>query len=573
MHVWADIEDSNGDKIGFGALDTVASPQFVKRLSRAGTFSFSVHVNDPNLAYFLETDGTTGSIRLLRKIAKLRAPLGTSIKTLGGGIIENVTYDADRKQVSVSGSTLLRELAYRRKFGLFADLETATPVVFFWNGSSYVTVTSATDVSLLENDSFLFVGYDFPFNLINVDMGATVNGVVDTEGSWGFSVEGADPTGGGWREPVVIDGTNVGGAPFAQDGDIEFIRPANWVKVVIPADATPRYYMRFDPSVDLTANIRFADIDITIISVIANDIEQLIDDYNADAPPTPPVWTVDTVDWYAGTVKGTVRTWAGETYLEILAKISEQTGEDFREGDGNDGREIEWLRTDIDDTLFLVAQEPNDVNAPINDNTAYIMSLEDEYDSHEVINRVYVGGAGNGDVQLDFSDSDRTVPLGYTMDPAFKYLEHDDSIAAWGRIDGFIQEPDIGSADGSGSSDRDASNALFDAALATLGKYAQPLRAYRLTITGLNRVVDVGTEVNIDYRRVASGAVVWSVRGAFRILETSNQVGANGLYTSGLMIANVTRFPQTDGAIMARQIRKFLDYKRHPQGVSFNSVR
>lgn len=571
MHVWADIEDSNGDKIGFGALDTVASPQFVKRLSKAGTFSFSVHVNDPNLAYFLETDGTTGSIRLLRKIAKLRAPLGTSIKTLGGGIIENVTYDADRKQVSVSGSTLLRELAYRRKFGLFADLETDTPDVFFWNGSSYVTVTPATDVSLLELDSFLFVGYDFPFNLINVDMGATVNGVADNEGSWGFSVEGADPIGGGWREPVVIDGTNVGGAPFAQDGDIEFIRPANWVKVTV--NGLSRYWMRFDPSQDLTANIRFADIDITIISVIANDIEQLIDDYNADAPPTPPVWTVDTVDWYDGTVKGTVRTWAGETYLEILTKISEQTGEDFREGDGNDGREIEWLRTDIDDTLFLVAQEPNDVNAPINDNTAYIMSLEDEYDSHEIINRVYVGGAGNGDVQLDFSDSDRTVPLGYTMDSAFKYLEHDDSIAAWGRIDGFIQEPDIGSADGSGSSDRDASNALFDAALATLGKYAQPLRAYRLTITGLNRVVDVGTEVNIDYRRVASGAVVWSVRGAFRILETSNQVGTNGLYTSGLMIANVTRFPQTDGAIMARQIRKFLDYKRHPQGVSFNSVR
>jgi hypothetical protein len=572
MHVWADIEDATGAKIGAGPLDTVSDTRLVKRLSRAGEISFTAHINDPNLAYFLQTDGTTGTIRLIRKTVTLRGIVNNGARVLGRGIIERVTYAAPDR-IRVEGSTLLRELAYRRRFGLFADSEAVeTPTVVWWDGANFITVNSSTDVSLLASGTFLYVGYLEPFNIVHIDMGATVNAIEDSEGSWGFSRAISDPIGAGWTQPDTVDGTILNGAPFGQDGDIEFVRPKLWEPVDI--DGNTLYWMRFDPAVTYTANIRFADIDLTILRVIANDIEQLIDDYNTDtASATPPQWDVDTTDWYDGTANGTLRTWRGETYLEILTKINEQTGENFREGDGNGGREIEWLRNDIDDSDFLLVTDPNDVNPPANDEIAYIASFEDAYDAHEIMTRVYVPGAGNGDEIITMANTDRVVPAGYTLDPDGLYLEKDSAITAFGRIDGYFTLPDVGSPDEPGSNAIDASNALFDAGKAALDKYSVPYRGYRLSVTGLSRVIDVGTEINILYRRVANGAAVWMVQGTFTVLETTNEVNANGLFTSGLMIANVTRFPVSDGMLVANQLRNFLDYKRHPQGVSSNSVR
>lgn len=580
MHIWADVEDESGNKIGSGPLDTVSAYQASPVLNGAGAYSFNVSVADPKLPYLLEK--ISGVQRIVKKRVRVWGLLGEQRRELGGGIVERVAHIAPDK-VRLEGGDLLSELKNRRIFDTFAEETTYTPTVLWYDGDTdtFTTVNSLTTVTLKQQNSFLYVGYAFPFNAIVFDMGTAVNTVPDPEGSWGFSVEGAQETGDGWREPTVDDGTrDTNNAPFAHDGNVEFVKPGNFAKVAV--NGITLYWMRYDasPIVDPDTNpegdlepIRFNAVTVIIRTPILDDIQALIDYYNATLP-TPAQWTVDPA-WYSGTTNGTLRKWEGETILEALVKIAEQTGENFRLGDG---RTIQWMRKEWDDSTPLRAVQPTTPDA-VESAVCYIQALEDASDTNEVITRVYVFGAGNSsDAQITLSDTSRAEPIGYVLDKDASYIEKSAAVLAFGLIEDVLRLSDIGSVDGSGANDRDASNALFDAGKAYLDAHSTPQRVLNLAIVGLNRVVLVGSEISVVYRRIVDGVIVWSVNSfqgdsPFVVLSSSNTVLGDGLRTERVQVSNVARHPKSGIGVVVDQIRALTDYRRHAQGVSNASVR
>ncbi len=102
---WVDIENASGKKLGKGPLRP-AEFHCTKLLSASGEFSFTVSVNDPNLASL-----AIKRIAFCRYIDKSGA-----VQTFGGGVIDRIETAIDENgqtTLQVSGNDLTRELTYR----------------------------------------------------------------------------------------------------------------------------------------------------------------------------------------------------------------------------------------------------------------------------------------------------------------------------------------------------------------------------------------------------------------------------------------------------------------------------
>ena len=105
MNYWIDIEDSNGNKFGAGALTTVMDWESTSSMDEVGKFSFSIPASDPR-----------SSIIQPKRIVRCYTRVLQSIEEIGSGVIDKITPVTDEFSntiLKVEGSDLLRELTYR----------------------------------------------------------------------------------------------------------------------------------------------------------------------------------------------------------------------------------------------------------------------------------------------------------------------------------------------------------------------------------------------------------------------------------------------------------------------------
>ena len=208
----------------------------------------------------------------------------------------------------------------------------------------------------------------------------------------------------------------------------------------------------------------------------------------------------------------------------------------FGQASGYRAHAIRWYTEEASDELVIVQQ------------------LTEEADTENLINRLYLQGAGEGTAALTLEGSTRSAPYpikeltgpdGQTQ----RYIEDADSIASYGRIEKFVQFKEIGALSNSQADIRHAANALYDAGAAHLGRYAAPYRNYSVVLRNA-KSLQIGDTIHLDYKAevetVDGAARYFDLRGDFWIMECDESVGSETL--TSLRIANVDRPPDTAAA-------------------------
>ena len=208
----------------------------------------------------------------------------------------------------------------------------------------------------------------------------------------------------------------------------------------------------------------------------------------------------------------------------------------FGQASGYRAHAIRWYTEEASDELVIVQQ------------------LTEEADTENLINRLYLQGAGEGTAALTLEGSTRSAPYpikeltgpdGQTQ----RYIEDADSIASYGRIEKFVQFKEIGALSNSEADIRHAANALYDAGAAHLGRYAAPYRNYSVVLRNA-KSLQIGDTIHLDYKAevdtVDGAARYFDLRGDFWIMECDESVGSETL--TSLRIANVDRPPDTAAA-------------------------
>lgn len=586
MQPWVVIQNSSGVALGSGEIYSAYDVETTRKLSRAGTFSFSCPINDPLLT---EIASDTRPVLSEKRIALIYGVIlqedGTSIiQNIGGGIIDRISRTAPDKVV-VSGDDLLRELTYRSVLGLQnyeVQEYSATQVKLEDNTTPppvYTDYPLAHDNNLATFNSvlvdaptnkYLLIAYSTPFNYLRLVVAGTVNNTATTI-NYGFSDESLD----GWDEiEPTSDGTDVGGIPWSQDGIIEFgFRPASWTERTIDGDLG--YWVRADPEAALTQT--------DIVEWYVGRRDPTTNDLTNIIGYAPSGWSLAGAPFYTSTTNGSFYRFSDENVLEALIKTADITGEHFRLGTG---RQIEWMRTDLPDSGIRATQITDPTANPAE--IVYIADLEEEIVSYELATRVYGRGAGMGTTVIDFSDRTTVDPADYTTGVQsqvqedgttedYWFLESDLSLAIYGRIEAFIYDKGLRAADGYGGRDASASDMLWYEALNWLQKHDTPQYFYRLSVVGCQSELKVGTTIRVEYKRVVEidgeNVVTWEIDTDLIILETTNRVGSNGLYTSNLVVSTVAAWWENDSDRVADMKRWQLDYANANQGVSSFNIR
>jgi hypothetical protein len=164
-----------------------------------------------------------------------------------GETVKRITFDYDFQQ---EGKWTPDAAKYNNDPGganTFADMDNTLDD----DDTTYSAITITTD-------DYIYIGTSKPrwsSQFIRVDMGSVVNAnasVLTCEYSQGAGV---------WAAQAITDGTAVGGATFAQDSFITIVPNKDWLKESV--DGKTVYWLRFEVSANLTANIRFVAFEFT----------------------------------------------------------------------------------------------------------------------------------------------------------------------------------------------------------------------------------------------------------------------------------------------------------------------
>lgn len=572
MKFWINVEDSLGVKQGSGPIMTAERWQNVRRLDRAGTFSFSMPATDSRIGEY----GT-----LIKKVARCYGVVNDVVTELGAGIIDKVAYKVGaegRVMLTISGDDLLRELTYRSVHNLeLYDLnQYNAQAVYKWddNGTANITaddtftnITQAYDddegtdtvvVALAALNQFLLIGYDHTFQGLDFVLSTPFQANVSGWG-WGYSQEG----GTDWTEFDVTSETHdVGGKPFAQSGQVMFVREPQWGKATL--NAIEKYWVRFDPTAALT------NFDINEVYALVPD--PTTDDLAGILALAPAGWALDGSPYRASTESGTYQIFAGETVLEALIKVAERHGEHFRLGAG---REIQWMwagDTESNDLRAIAGVNPVAVEA--NTDVCLIESFEEIEDAYDLVTRIYPYGGGNSDARVTLALAGGvTVPTDYTLNVANNYIESDVAAAAYPRIESVVQFKEIAAVDQKNVDDRAASEELFEQALTWLQQHDAPYKSYRLRVTKVDKALLPGATIDVIYRRVVDGYEAVDIDETLTVLEATTEIDSSGIRTVALQVANVKRWPVSESEMVAKELQKSVAYQAHAQPVLSGLVR
>lgn len=237
----------------------------------------------------------------------------------------------------------------------------------------------------------------------------------------------------------------------------------------------------------------------------------------------------------------------GESVLAACAKVAEKSLNHFYRGVG---RQL----------IFAASFSASGVRAieatgQLTPQTAAIKSMTRRTDTYDLITRIYPRGSGNANVQLTLRATTRTAPAGYTLNKTLNFLEHNASSTAYGLIERQIDFREIGPVDNTTPDVVAASNALFDAALETLQRRCIEIiqETYTLSLEGCTTILRPLQTIDLVYRDAMTGT---ALDQTLNILEVTTEVGAAGVFTSGLIVSNADRWPPSDTASVADGIEQ-----------------
>lgn len=530
MQIYIDIEDASGNKYGDGPITTAVNWTSTRRLDAAGSFSFTMPASDPVL------ECSDGSPLLQQKrFVYCYSIEASGVVEHGAGIIESLTIQPTANgptMLVVAGDDLLRELVYRTvgELDLFTEAGYAVDVLemSYASGATNTPLPLPASVDLDPGPvNFLNIGYHNPFGRVDftVDVPNTIiaNVTVQYENNDGQT----SPTG-------IVNTTTLLGAPFGQSGYISFDIPTDW------QTRNGYYQIRVYCNPEDLEAFTLSAVSVSIVEAIADGLQRIM-------ALCPPGWSLDPAGAFA-TETDVYMQFSGESILTALVRLAEQTGEHFRLSAS--GRRVEWLgSTIVASGLRAIA------SSEVTDDTMLIVSLSQETETWEMYNRLYCyGGGSDGNARLTLADTARSAPSGFTLSKPDSYIENNTSQATYGRIDRVESFSDIIAVDSSTSAKIEAANSLFDRGLVALKRASQLQTSYSISVIPSLYRLFPGPSIRVIYHEWVDGYHSVNIDATLTVLEVQEQIGVDGVKTSGLTVATVDTWPIDDSRAIARSM-------------------
>lgn len=513
MKFWIDIENRADERQGNGPINTAVNWQHTSRLSRGGSFDFSMPAVDARAEEISS-----------KRYARCKTTLTGIPVTLGRGLIDEIKTTiptTGEVMLQVSGNDLLRELTWRT-VGRLQIQEPSTNIVpldaLLHNSTTKTNTSLINASSIITIGDYIYLRNPEPFSGWSVEMSAkNTNSSTLTAQFYSDNEEW-----NGWESIGITDGTSLGGKTLGANGTVSWVIPATWSET--SHDSKRGYWIRFKVSHN-TTKITFSNHRLTGPGE-TNNGPQLIMAF------APSGWALSN----AGITNKAVK-WQfdGETVLAALIKIAELTDENFRL---KNQRGIEWLTAPTNSHLRAV-RHTGAHEMHHNHQVCLIVDFEENSGSHDSqAGRVYA--IGSKDITL--AETTRTPPTGYVLgtNSVGNYLEHSSTIANY-AIHTWLKVPGAKTA-----------NELFDAAYEALKTRKDPNRSYRMTVTKLVKPLFVGDSIRVEYRRIIEGFVAYDINEDFTVMELTDRIDQNGRRTISMIIASAARWPQTDAEELAR---------------------
>lgn len=239
----------------------------------------------------------------------------------------------------------------------------------------------------------------------------------------------------------------------------------------------------------------------------------------------------------------------GVSVLKALQEIAKQNGLHFRQGEQE--RVLEWGAFGANNGVTLISTES--ANA-VGDGIGIIESIQLDEEGDNVINWLLPVGAGEGEAALTLKKSTRSgveTITGADNKPLY-YVKDDASIAKYGTRQkaGIFKE--IAPLDNNEPSKILAANALYDASVAYLARYADPVKRYSVVVKRCNEAFKVGDKVRVKYnglmRTIEGDDVFTRIDEDLWIMRVNESYGQG--YSVSLELANVDQAKQDSAKVI-----------------------
>ena len=399
--------------------------------------------------------------------------------------------------------------------------------------------------------------------------------IIDVYNATDTAKLGTITTGFGWSNSLELD----------RSGTFSFSMPASDTKAsLITGKRIVRGYNVINDVFTLIGagvidarNIQIVGTELTIggndlLHLLANTSVLFLELENAGAGVTDGIqdilalasgWTFDTVNGYNTTAASTYAKFAGESVLEAFVKITETYGENFRLGDG---KEIVWLRNDTPSSGVKAVQYLSPESAGT-ENVTLIDNLSIDYQSENIVSRIYPFGAGNAEARLTLQTTTESAPAGYTLvkNGNESYLRKDATETTYGIIERAVSFKDIAPISNTDTDVQSASDTLFGAAKVYLDNRDEDTVIYSLSVVGLNTIVYPGETMRVVYRGFVDGTSWVDIDENLIVISAQNEIIDANAQTVSMVVSTRAERTKTDQDIITENIGETITYESHPQ--------
>lgn len=278
-----------------------------------------------------------------------------------------------------------------------------------------------------------------------------------------------------------------------------------------------------------------------------------------------------------------------ESCLNALIQVAQATGEHFRLGSG---RTLEWVNSWSSSGIHAVYGAPSPVAVEGRTEIAQIANIEWIQDSQDVVNRVFLFGSGEGSMRVTVQAADEWpngtaisgsgpfyetiggIDYGLSKDTAstapydtFFSLTDVDSYGTYGAREMKLTFSQITPHENTSADVVSAANQLLRSGYNWLVNRAYPQDFYRLSVRGLQQVLEVGTTIQVTARRYVDGQAAVNIDQALNVLEVTTEVDVDGLRTSELVVSTADRQPESDVGVLAAGVSSAAVSAAHPQSI------
>lgn len=238
----------------------------------------------------------------------------------------------------------------------------------------------------------------------------------------------------------------------------------------------------------------------------------------------------------------------GESLFAALAKVGELSRSHmWLSGSRALSYDSVWT-----DSGLRAIEAPSVADIEAFDNICYIGNLSAAVDSKDLVTRIYAYGQPIPDQPFieyissyHFTKSATGYTDGLELGVGY-YLERDDAVALYGRVEEWKSYNEIKVPAATGSYVTTAANQMFDLALWELQRRGQPVSYYSLSLAHSPSIIRPMTTIRCIFSRFVDGRGVLNIDQDMYVMGATTVIDAEGMRTTDLEVATADRWQMSD---------------------------